>query len=144
MNTIQRVSSTDIQHSEKLHDQAMDTAEQASIAKLHGDTRWPELFRQAFAFEREAALTLANDYDFEPSRSVLYRSAAALALECGEWRAAEQLIGELWPEIHRQISLRNCVNCFNRLTRRVQRSALLNTTCCHFATPDTLPTLPIP
>ena len=92
MNTLQSLPVEIIEQAERLHDQAMDTAERAAIAKLHQNAQWRELFRQAFTLEREAALTFVNDYNFEPSRSVLYRSAAALALECSEWRAAEQLI----------------------------------------------------
>jgi hypothetical protein len=40
----------------------------------------------------EAAEQLRGDFDAEPSRSVLYRSAASLAMECGETREAEKLI----------------------------------------------------
>ena len=45
-----------------------------------------------FTFEKKAAVEIAGDFDFEPSRSVLHRSAASLALQCGEFREAERLI----------------------------------------------------
>ena len=90
MNTLQR---TKIEQAERLHNQAMDAAELAAIARLHGDSKSRNLFQQAFALERDAAQVFADEFTFEPSRAILYRSAAALALECGEWRAAEQLIG---------------------------------------------------
>ena len=77
---------------EQLHNQAMDAAEQSVIIGKQGDAQYHNLFRQAFTYERQAAILLADNVGFEPSRSVLHRSAAALALECGEWRVAEQLI----------------------------------------------------
>jgi hypothetical protein len=77
----------------EIHEQAMDLAEHAFVARLHGDTiRAKELFEQAFRHESEAAQLLAGEVNDEPSRSVLHRSAAALALECGEFSAAERLI----------------------------------------------------
>lgn len=50
-----------------------------------------ELVRKAFAAEREAADLLFGSLGEEPSRSVLYRSAAVLALDCREVREAERL-----------------------------------------------------
>jgi hypothetical protein len=51
-----------------------------------------DLFRLAFERESEAAALVAGDLAMEPTRSILHRSAAALALECGEYRSAERLI----------------------------------------------------
>lgn len=50
-----------------------------------------ELYQQAFELEQEAALTFLYDLENEPTRSVVFRSAASLALLCGKWRAAEKL-----------------------------------------------------
>jgi|GEM_PF-299795 uncharacterized protein YjbI with pentapeptide repeats len=76
-----------------LHQQAMDLAENAFTVKLRGDrTQADQLLRQAFAKEAEAAALVANDLDAEPTRSVLHRSAASLAIECGEFQTAERLI----------------------------------------------------
>ena len=36
---------------------------------------------------------MSNLFDLEPTRSVLHRSAATLAVECSELREAEKLIG---------------------------------------------------
>ena len=36
---------------------------------------------------------MADQLDFEPTRSVLHRSAASLAVECLQLREAERLIG---------------------------------------------------
>lgn len=75
-----------------LHREAMAFADQAFVAKLNGDFEQAQrLFRQAFKLERQAAEQLINQLDAEPSRSVLLRSAATLALDCGENREAERL-----------------------------------------------------
>jgi hypothetical protein len=74
-----------------LHRQAMDQAEEAQLLHRQGQSeRALELFRAAFDLERQAALAAADGP--EPDRSVLFRSAASLALDCGELRAAEQLL----------------------------------------------------
>ena len=71
----------------------MDFAEQAFVAKQQGDHALAEsLSRQAFEHELQAATAVAADLTAEPTRSVLYRSAATLALDCGEIREAERLI----------------------------------------------------
>ena len=76
-----------------LHRQAMDLAEQADLKRLRGETsQLQELLRQALELEAEAADMVANDVTAEPTRSVLHRSAATLAVECGELSLAEKLI----------------------------------------------------
>jgi hypothetical protein len=74
------------------HREAMDLAERAEIAKLRGEGGVAELFQRAFELERDAAKMLESRLDAEPTRSVLYRSAASLALNCSQLRQAEQLI----------------------------------------------------
>jgi hypothetical protein len=75
-----------------LHDQAMDYAGQALLARQRGDHPDAErLFQLAFELERRAATPLINS-TLEPSRSIILRSAASLALDCGEIREAERLI----------------------------------------------------
>lgn len=78
-----------------LHRQAMDLAEAAILARRR-DRFAPEVFaltREAFENERRAADLLADPAAPEPSRSVIHRSAATLAANCGEYREAERLIG---------------------------------------------------
>ncbi|MEH2109322.1 hypothetical protein [Nostoc sp.] len=76
-----------------LHKQAMDFAEMAQIAKLRGESALAlQLSRQAFEKERLAAELIVNNIEAEPTRSVLHRSAATLAIECGEIPTAERLI----------------------------------------------------
>ena len=74
------------------HRAAMRCAEQAKLASRAGhDVEASNLIRQAFELEREAAQLLLQSFDVEPTRSVLYRSAATLALECGEFAEARRL-----------------------------------------------------
>jgi tetratricopeptide (TPR) repeat protein len=75
------------------HRRAMDLADQALATRRRGDLSGAvALFRQALEHEREAAELVAADGAVEPTRSVLFRSAATLALDCGEIREAERLI----------------------------------------------------
>jgi|GEM_PF-464013 len=78
---------------QKLHNEAMGLAEEAAIEQAHGrsDVAW-ELLKAAYRKEREAAELLSADLDFQPTRSVLYRSAASLALECLDTKGAAELI----------------------------------------------------
>jgi hypothetical protein len=76
-----------------LHREAMDLAELAQVAKLRGEVdRSNHLRRQAFTKESSAAALIANHWETEPTRSVLHRSAASLAIECGEFEIANRLI----------------------------------------------------
>ena len=77
---------------QELHAQAMNFAERAELAKLLGYTAaMQDLLRQAFELEYQAAQQVAELIDAEPTRSVLHRSAATLAIACGELQTAEQL-----------------------------------------------------
>lgn len=91
-----------MQDVETLHREAMELVDQAVLARHSGDgealpqedrTKALELIKAAFDKERSAADLVANQFDLEPTRSILHRSAAALAIECNELRYAERLIG---------------------------------------------------
>ncbi len=78
----------------RLHREAMTLAEEASAERRRGyPDRALELMRRAFELERDAAHGTEDQSELEPTRSVLHRSAASLALECREFREAERLIG---------------------------------------------------
>ncbi len=78
----------------ELHRTAMDLADQAAAAKRAGDeASFMDRTREALEKETLAADLVAEWLDLEPTRSVLHRSAATLAFECGEARRAEQLVG---------------------------------------------------
>ena len=94
---------------QSLHQHAMDLAEAATFARLRGALEQAAQFtRQAFEQETQAAALIASALDAEPIRSVLHRSAASLAIECGEIRTAERLIatalsGNPPPEIAEEL-----------------------------------------
>ena len=76
-----------------LHHQAMRLADQAADLRRRGEeTEADARLRQALEHERRAADLAAPDRALEPTRSVLHRSAATLAWQCGEYREAERLI----------------------------------------------------
>ncbi len=75
-----------------LHRAAMGLVDQALAAGRAGDRgRERELYVEALRLEQTAAGEVAGRPDLEPTRAVLHRSAASLALRCGEWRLAERL-----------------------------------------------------
>src|SRR5262249_19523306 len=80
--------------SEQFHDLAVEYTDRAIIARQAG--RFTEallLFRQAFEQERKAVdALLQSDRISEPWRSVLCRSAATLAHDCGDVSEAIRLI----------------------------------------------------
>ena len=75
------------------HEEAMDLAEKAFLAKRQGDEKaYKDLTVQALKLEAEAAHAVRDDLGAEPTRSVLYRSAASLAFQAKKFREAEQLV----------------------------------------------------
>jgi hypothetical protein len=79
----------------ELHDKAMELAHRALVAR-HND-QWDEassLARQALLFERQAAELVPLIESSEPTRSILYRSAASLAYQCRDYKSAQRLIAQ--------------------------------------------------
>ena len=77
----------------ELHRQAMELAEEATLERRRGNgSRAIILLREALEKERSAAAFFATDLTFEPTRSVLHRSAASLAMACGDLLEARRLI----------------------------------------------------
>lgn len=76
-----------------LHREAMALADRAALARRAGqEADAVVLFRDALEREAAAARFFESDTETEPTRSVLYRSAASLALDVGDYRVAERLI----------------------------------------------------
>lgn len=76
-----------------MHTKAMEFAESAELARRSGDTlAFEKLTTQALELEAAAAWEMAGKTDLEPTRSIIFRSAATLAIEVGRLREAEQLI----------------------------------------------------
>lgn len=84
---------TDLLNAREIHRKAMFLAQDAYVFETKGDLPTAlKLYEEAFYIEKQAALALLNEDNIEPTRSVLFRSAAALALSCKLWREAEKMI----------------------------------------------------
>ncbi len=92
---------------ESLHRAAMANLDDALLLRMQGQVDAAnELLRSAFENERRAARAVKPG--LEPTRSVLLRSAASIAVELGELREAERLValalsGEPPPEIAEEL-----------------------------------------
>jgi hypothetical protein len=76
-----------------LHREAMDLSFRASYALVQKDEpTFRLLMSQAYEKERKAAMFLHDRLEVEPTRSILFRSAASMAMQLGKYREAEQLI----------------------------------------------------
>ncbi|MBI1355288.1 MAG: hypothetical protein GC160_13145 [Acidobacteria bacterium] len=76
----------------QMHDRAMDLAAQADQAGFAGDAnKAAEALRQAYLLERQVADSIADRENYEPSRSVVHRSAAWLAVQNGRFQEAIEL-----------------------------------------------------
>lgn len=76
----------------QLHNSAMDFAERAMFAEREGNhTAFLDMNLQAYYLEKQAA-EAAVVIGSEPTKSILLRSAATLALECKMIRESERLI----------------------------------------------------
>ncbi len=74
----------------ELHDKAMLFDDKAFAAEKEGQIdKAKEYHKKAFEFEKKAAMILISNLEIEPTRSVLFRSAAWLAYNAGEYREAE-------------------------------------------------------
>ena len=86
MNKVSQVNS--------LHEQAMNLAEEVYLAQRKKDIESAEKWAKAsFELEKKAAMLLVNNYELEPTRSVLFKGAACLAINAKLYREAEQMIG---------------------------------------------------
>lgn len=108
-----------------LHREAMSLVDDALQAKRDGnDSKWNNILSDAFHKEQEAAMLFMNEVELEPTRSVLFRSAASLAIDCMKYRDAEKLIaiglsGEPPDEIAEEMrDLLEDVNAYRHLSLR--------------------------
>lgn len=73
----------------ELHHKAMELFESALLIARDGNrARAIELMREALQMEAAAADSIASNYALEPTRSVLHRSAASIALKLSDSRKA--------------------------------------------------------
>lgn len=76
-----------------MHKTASYYIQSAIVAEATGEeTDALRLFELAFEAEKQAALSLLSSFDKEPARSVLFRSAAALALKCKKYEEAKKMV----------------------------------------------------
>lgn len=91
-----------------LHQQAMLFAQDALVATQHKEIEKAQMLNQkAFELERQVALALVESKN-EPFRSIIFRSAASLALDIGKYREAEifishGLLGTPPDDIHQEL-----------------------------------------
>jgi IrrE N-terminal-like domain len=82
-----------VSNTRELHDRAMDLFEVALLTARAGDSNLSRrLFNEALDKEAAAADSVAADYELEPTRSILHRSAAALALRIGDVEKAKKYV----------------------------------------------------
>ena len=76
-----------------IHRQAMEQSDLAVVARMRGDEQAAvNHVVTAYELEAKAANALTHQPSAEPTRSVLFRSAATLARDCGRFNEAEKLI----------------------------------------------------
>lgn len=79
----------------ELHNEAMRLAQIARAARENNDLQLAkDLSSQAYKLEMRAAAYLSKSNASEPTRSILYLSAASLALQCEQSLIALQLAAE--------------------------------------------------
>lgn len=76
-----------------IHRQAMLLVREANeeLQKMQVEA-FVDISKKAFNLERDAARALLSNWDAEPTRSVLFRSAATLAFNIGEFDEAKKLV----------------------------------------------------
>jgi hypothetical protein len=80
---------------DKIHSKAMEIAQKAFLMQQNGhQEEFVRLSKEAFLLEKEAALYLLNKKDAEPSRSILFKSAAFLAFDAKEYEECEEMMLE--------------------------------------------------
>lgn len=76
-----------------LHKKAMALVNDANQARESENFHIAkELLKKALVIESQAAMTLFNNFKAEPTRSVLFRSAATIAYNCEEYETAERMV----------------------------------------------------
>src|SRR5437588_684614 len=104
----------------ELHRQAMELLDEA-LYVAESEVRVEGLFRRALQIEASAADSVATRFNLEPTRSVLHRGAASLALRLGEVDTAKRHIAaalegrppteirQELSEIHSQVLIREAL-----------------------------------
>lgn len=76
-----------------LHHQAMEALCLSDVARMRGDAgQARDHLAQALDLETKAAMMYADQLETEPTRSILFRGAATVAMRARDWRAAERMV----------------------------------------------------
>jgi hypothetical protein len=79
----------------ELHDKAAELVQQAMMARYEGEReRAEDLARRAYEYEVQAVELVPDNESSEPTRSILYLSAASLAYQCKEFQNAQRLVAK--------------------------------------------------
>lgn len=79
----------------ELHRQAMHLAQEALVRRESGDLAAARQFAaQALPIEIQAAELIDKAIESEPTRSILFQSAASLAFQAGDYPTAQRLVAE--------------------------------------------------
>lgn len=78
----------------KLHNEAMDTAELAMVEKVRGNNqnKITSYYKKAFSIEKQAAQLMQDRYEEEPFRGIVFQTAAYAAFNAGMYREAEKMV----------------------------------------------------
>ena len=78
---------------QSIHREAIGKVKQANILLESGQAEgYLFMIEKAFLLEQKAAMRLLLKFDSEPTRSILFRSAANLAFICGKFKESNKLI----------------------------------------------------
>ncbi len=94
----------------EIHRNAMNLYQESLVANFKGDyKKQMELVGNAFELEKEAALFYRHKTEKEPTRSVLFASAATMAWQCGKKKEMFNLVemaldGNVPDEIRDELS----------------------------------------
>lgn len=110
---------------DELHPHAMDLAELAFRYQRKGDSaNARKYFSEAYQLETQAAQVVPLAKESEPSRSILFRSAASLAYNAGDYETANRLVAQGLsgfppPEIEEELkSLYDDINFMRHLSAK--------------------------
>lgn len=79
--------------SKQLHEKAMAAFQEALVSRHLGrEDEALTHYERALELERAAAMCFVDEGGSEPTRSILFRSAATLAMDCGKYAEARELI----------------------------------------------------
>jgi OST-HTH/LOTUS domain len=93
----------------QIHDEAMTKLELANEAMANSRVKaYKSMLIESLELEKEAAYSLLTDFDCEPTRSVLFRSAASIAIHAAQYQEAiilakEGLKGQPFAEIKMEL-----------------------------------------